>query len=210
MKKVFLGIFSLMLLISCAPSAKFIAPDYSKPASMAILPTINYTTDVTGGIVFRNLFFTKLSEKEYTHLISNENVDSLLNQQGITDGGQLKTIENEELFNLLRVEGLIFIDLLECEYQTLGISEKRKIKATFSLLLPPSKLAWEDEREESRGKSGFGTLLGVLANPKKTMGESADDLKKQVKEKGAKMWLLDHELFPEMEAVINTTLKTLP
>jgi hypothetical protein len=210
MRKKFYIIVFLSLVISCAPKAKFIAPDYHKPERIAILPAINQTTDVDGVIVFRNLFYLALEAEDYTSLVANDIVDSLLNMQGITDGGQLATIENEELFQILNVDGLLYIELQACEYKTIGISETRLIKADFKLLGPPSDLLWEDEREEERGKSAFGSVLGLLTDPKKTLEKSGEDLKKQLKLKGAKMWLLEHELKPEMESVINKTIRTLP
>jgi hypothetical protein len=200
----------LLILFGCGPSAKFIAPDYQKPGKIAILPTINQTTDVEGAIVFRNLLYHALEEEHYTDLLDNDIVDSLLNLNGITDGGQLETIENEELFLILDVDGLMYVDLQACEYQSIGISETRMIKAEFQLFQPPSYLIWKDEREEERGKSAFSAVLGLLVNPKETVKETGEDFKEQMTLKGAKMWLLEHELKPEMETVIRKTIDTLP
>jgi len=208
MKKIIL--LSAIVMVSCGPSAKFVARDYKKPQIIALLPTNNQTTDVNGAIVFRNLFYKKLEDKEYAKLLDNTVVDSLLNEQGITDGGQLAAISKEDLFKTLPVDGLLFIDLLTCDYQTLGISETRKVEATFKLYVLPSKLAWEDERKVKEGKSAVESLFGAIANPTEAVKESAKDFEKQVAAKGAKMWLMDHELKPEMEKLIKKTLKTLP
>ena len=204
--------FYLLLLFTagCGPFAKFISPDFTRPEAIAILPTINQTTDVDGAIVFRNLLFLAMQDEDYTVLLENEQVDSLLNLEGITDGGQLESVENQELFDILGVDGLLFIELLTCEYKTIGISETRKIEANFQLYKPPSQLIWEDEREVDKGKSAFGAIFGFLSNPKETLKVSSEDFKKQVAAKGVKMWLLEHELKPEMEEVINKTIQTLP
>jgi len=197
-------------LASYGPSAKFLSAEYSKPQTIAVLPTINQTTDVNGSIVFRNLFYKRFEEMKYTKLVDNTVVDSLLNEIGITDGGQLPTVTNEELFNLLNVDGLVFIDLLECKYQTLGFKETRKVMAKFKLYVPPSKFVWADERKVDRGKSFGETLLKATDDLKGTIKESGKDMVKQVAVKGVKMMILDHELLPEMEEIIKKSLMTLP
>jgi len=202
-------VLSALFLIACGSKAKFRADGVSPPAKIAILPTINQTTDVKGGIVFRNLFFKELEKSYYSDLADLERIDSLLNQEGISDGGQLTVVENKELFDMLSVDGLLFIELIECEYQTLGISETRKVSANVKLYKQPSVLIWEDEKEEDRGKSVFDTVLGLMNDPKDTLKDSAEDLGEQLSRKGTRMWLLNHELRPEMETVITDLLDTL-
>jgi hypothetical protein len=205
-----LGLLLSFSLIACSPKAKFLAPEYRPPEKIAILPTINQTIDVKGGIVFRNIMYLKLTQKKYAVLLENNIVDSLLNEKGITDGGQLKTMTNEELFNALNVDGIIYVDLLECEYKTLGVSETRKIKANFKLYSRPSHLIWEDEKKVDNGKSAASSIFGAILDPVGTMKESAKDLGKQVVMKAVKGWLLDHELKAEMEETLNKSLATLP
>lgn len=200
----------LFLCFSCAPPAKFLAPNFEKPERVAILPAINQTTDVAGGIVFRNLLYKKLMDKEYTRVIPNNHVDSLLNLQGITDGGQLVAIKDEELFRVLGVDGLIYLELLECTYQSLGISETRHVKTNLALKLYPGNKIWEDEREIKEGKSIFQTIFSGILDPIGTLSQTAQDLTLQYTIKGLNMWLLDHELKPEMDEIINTSFNTLP
>lgn len=205
-----LGLLLSFSIISCAPKAKFLAPVHQPPEKIAILPTINQTVDVKGGIVLRNIMYLKMTKKKYSTILENSIVDSLLNEKGITDGGQLKTMTNEELFNALNVDGVIYVDLLECEYKTLGISETRKIKANFKLYDRPSRLMWEDEKKVDHGKSAAGSIFGAILNPVGTLKESAQDLGGQLALKAVKGWLLDHELKAEMEETLDKSLATLP
>lgn len=209
-KLSFFLISILLLLVSCGYSPKFIVKDYSKPENISILPAINNSTDVEGGIVFRNLIFKKFEndKKEY-HIQSKDITDSLLNEAGITDGGQLGSINNNELTKILKVDGLFYIEIIEMDYETLGISSSRKVKSNFKLY-KRNTLYWEDEREVDNGKSAFGTLFSAAIDPVGTLKESGKDLGKQLIVKGLKSWLLDHELKPEMEQVINTSFYTLP
>jgi hypothetical protein len=180
------------------------------PQQIAVLPTINQTTDVLGGLVFRNLFYLELNEEYSAYLIPIEIVDTLLNEEGITQGGQLAAVENHELFQILKADGLIFIELLACDYQTLGISETRRVKAHFTLIAPPAKTRWDFEYEVDEGKSVVDTFLGLLGDPKSALKDTAEDFGRQVAHKGGRMWLLKHALKPEMDKVIEEAIDDLP
>ncbi len=208
--KLYLISLIAILIASCSPTPKYISPDYARPNQLAILPTINQTTDINGGIVLRNLFFQELNKKYYINIMDNLATDTALNEAGITDGGQLTTISNDELFILLKVDGLLYIELNECNYQTVGISESRHVAARFKMYTVPSGLIWEDEREVKYGKSAIESAFAFINDPTKTLKNSGKDLKKQLGDKALKMWLLEHELLPEMTEIVTTTLKTLP
>jgi hypothetical protein len=199
-----------LVFCACVEQAKFLAPDFSVPQRIAILPTINHTIDVKGGIVFRHLFYEELNNKEYCELIDLNRIDSLLNLEGITDGGQLSTVEDTALHRILQADGLLYVTLLECEYQTLGITSNRKVKANFRLVIPDNHLIWEDEHEVEEGKSWVETFIDALDNPGKTLKKSLDDLGDQVAEKVVKTWIQEHELKDQMIQVIEKSLKTLP
>ncbi len=200
----------LLALTSCGPKAKFVEKNYDPPEVTAILPAANNSTDVRGGIVFRNLIYKHFEAvKPSYHILSREMTDSLLNEAGITDGGQLAAVENDELMKILNVDGLLFITIEEMKYQTLGISSTRKVRANFKLL-KGARLIWEDDREVDHGKSAFSTIVSAINDPVGTLKESGEDLAWQLAAKGVKAWLLDHELKPEMLEVINTSFSTLP
>jgi len=199
-------LFFLLLSTSCMKQRA----QFQMPQQIAVLPTINHTTDVLGGLVFRQIFFLAADEEYHAHLIPIEQVDTLLNEEGITDGGQLSAIENNELFQILKADGLLFIDLLACDYQTLGISETRRVKARFKLLTPPAQVVWDFEEEVDEGKSVFDTFITLLGDPKEALKDTAEDLGEQLAVKGGRMWLLKHALKPEMEQVIAAAIDNLP
>ncbi len=198
------------LFWACLPQAKFLAPDYIKPSRVAILPTINNTTDVKGGIVIRHLLFEELEDEDNFQLVQPDLVDSLLNLEGITDGGQLSTIPDSLMHTILSADGLLYLTLLECEFSTIGVSSTRIVKANFKLYNGDHHLIWEDEREVDKGKSTFDTILGALTNPAQAAKESIEDFGKQTGEKAVKMWLTEHELKDEMLEIIKNSLETLP
>jgi hypothetical protein len=194
----------LPLFLFCGPSAKFISPDYSRPQKVAVLPTINHTVDVEGAIVFRNIFFIKLYKKKYADLLNNTRVDSLLNEAGITDGGQLGLITQQELVNLLKVDGLFYIDLLECTTTPLERGKYGTVKANFKLFSPPSHLIWEDEQEEVKK---MDSTSGGLAD---LIGDYFAEVTAKLIIETASGWLFDHELKNEMDKLIKKSLKKLP
>jgi hypothetical protein len=181
------------------------SPDYSRPQNVALLPTINQTNDVKGSIVFRNLLYKKLKKKKYAILQEISSIDSTLNQAGITDGGQLPRLDPAELFEMLRVDGLIYIELLICETTPLNIFESGKVKANFKLYTPSARLIWEDEREQ-KAKSRSAKLGQGLSKFFKSYGEKVSE---DLKEHAAEAWLDNHELNDEMEKLIKKSLKTL-
>jgi len=183
---------------------------FKMPQQIAILPTINQTNDVLGGLVFRYMLYEALVDKYPAKFITIDIVDTLLNEEGITDGGQLAAVENNELFQILDADGLLLINLTACDYQTLGISETRRVGARFALLGTHADTLWQFEHEVDEGKSAFDTFFQILDNPKKGLEDTAKDFGEQLAVKGAKMWILDHPLKPEMEAVIEETLDSLP
>jgi len=205
-KILLLSTFLCLLLLSCKPQrARF-----DMPQQIAVLPTINQTTDVLGGIVFRNIFYLELEEEYSPYLIPLEIVDTLLNEEGITQGGQLAAVENTDLFKILKADGLLFTELLACDYQTLGISETRRVKVHFTLITPPEEKRWDFEYEVDEGKSVVDTFLGLLGDPKSVLKDTAEDFGRQLAHKGGRMWLLKHPLKPEMDKVIEEAIDDLP
>lgn len=200
----------LLFCPACQPQAKFLAPDYIKPDRVAILPTINHTTDVKGGIVIRHLLYEEMEDKDEFRLIPPDLIDSLLNLEGITDGGQLTTMPDSAMQRILSADGLLYLDLLECQFSTIGISSTRIVKVNFKLYTADHHLLWEDEREVDKGKSVFDTLIEALSDPGKAAQESIEEFGKDTGEKAVKMWLTEHELKDEMLEIIKNSLETLP
>jgi len=206
---VLLVLLTLLVITSCGPVAKFKAPSVPKPRTIAILPEINNSTDVNGGIVFRNLSQVQFAQLRGYTFVKKEIVDSLLNLAGITDGGQLKSISKTELQDILKADGLIYITITEMEYSTLGISSSRIVNANYKLY-SNGALYWEDEFKVNNGKSMASGLFGAITNPVGALKEAAKDLGTQLVVKGLKTWLMDHELKPEMLQVIDKCYDTFP
>ena len=99
--KLFL-LFILLIFIGCTPKKNFVLKPTSSisPAKLAILPINNNTNDVAGGFVFREIIYNSFKQNNCRYDIQNfKKTDKLLNEAGITDGGQLQFLN---LSNYLR------------------------------------------------------------------------------------------------------------
>jgi len=187
------------------------------PKKLAILPTINHSTDVKGAIVFRNLLYLQLEKSKKFDLINTETVDDLLNEEGITDGGQLSLIEAKDLFKILETDGLLFIEINEMIFRTYGIGSDKKVNVNFKIVTPDTTY-WNKNLHIDTGVSPFSTLLNVAAATydsgdsflKKLGEKSARNLAKQLAEKAIDGWLLEHELLYEMNKIIVSFINDLP
>jgi len=126
--------------------------------SLAVLPFANETTDLTAGELARLLFALGLQEKGY-QVLDNETVDAKLRELGITDGGQLNSITENELTEALQVEGLVYGTLLEAEYSTKAVASTKK--ATIAVRIVKNSQTAFDDRETS-ADSQTGSSLNVV------------------------------------------------
>lgn len=207
MKKIFFFLIWIFL-IQCAPQAKFLNKKMDPPSRVAILPVVNMTVDVDGALLFREIFYKKLKKKGLFKVQRLEMTDSVLNEMGITDGGQLSAIDEIELFDSLKVDGLLYIVLLKCDYQTLGIFEKREVKANIRLKTT-SGLYWEDERNVKRSESKIDKIFEDADDVTDVLGNWIGELGSELTEKTLRAALLKHPLRLEMNILANKMIKTL-
>jgi hypothetical protein len=198
-------IYSMIIIVmvcffSCSkPAAKYVSPDYRKPNVIAILPTLYDGNDTTATIVFRQLLYQEMREKKYCRLLELSEIDVLLAQSGLDYADYSQVLHLEKLFRFLNVDGLLYTQILELSFAT----TTEKVKAEFKLFTPVFYMVWEDEREVKRTRSSGGGCSEVVAG-------IIVDIFITPFLKSATRAFYDHELKPEMEQCIRTSLKTLP
>ncbi|MFH1541315.1 MAG: GNA1162 family protein [Elusimicrobiota bacterium] len=184
----------VLLLSSCAPKAKYIIENYSPPKKIAILPFTNQSVDFDAPVLLRYLFGKRLDAIGY-NTISFEEIDAKLQEMGITDAGQLPTINPKELGEKLDVDGLVYGDVIEFKYTTLGFYFARTVQANFKLFdAKNTLLLWEDERKVSHKKFEFENIGKAFA----------DQLIEKMVDKA-----LRSPLKAEANEVVNTSVQTL-
>ncbi|MFH0948672.1 MAG: GNA1162 family protein [Elusimicrobiota bacterium] len=179
----------------CTPKAKYLIENYVAPQKVAVLPFTNQSIDFDAPALLRYLFNKKLIDCGYD-TVSLEEVDEKLIEMGITDAGQLPTTTPKELSEKLDVDGLIYGDVIEFKYTTLGFYYARTVQANFKLFdSKDEKLLWEDERKVSHKKFEFENIGKAFA--KQLIEKTVDKaLRSPLKE--------------EANEVVNTAIYTLP
>ncbi|MBU0599634.1 DUF799 family lipoprotein [bacterium] len=201
MKKYFHLLFLLLLITlmpGCLPKTCFIHQDFGKVTKVAILPFVNETNDLAGSVVLRRLFWTGLCKKGYL-VISLEEVDNKLNELGITEGGQLNSISQEELMKALDVSALGYGVLNKCEYMTVGFYKKKEVEGEVKIYYQ-GELFWEDKEKVKEDEFVSGNVL-------ENVGEQ---LKEKLKEKVISSVLKIHPLEPQLEEMTNKLLLNIP
>lgn len=217
-KSIVLSILILMF-VSCADRRDAVVVEVTSrgngkvlselPAKLAILPIINHTLDVDGAFFIRERSFEYIKSKSLYELQDMNETDMLLNEEGITDGGQLGLVSNLELFEILDSDGLLFIEVFEMEYKTLAIYEERRVKVRYSLF-NRDNLCWEKIGESAVSILKTKTIKKLLNDPSDGLKMAADDLGEQLLVKGVKGAFLKHELRFEIEGAIANALENFP
>lgn len=161
MNKVFIFVASLLLFLCCAnPSPKFLIENYEavKPAKIAVLPLTNETTDMDGPEIIRKIMNEELMKNGYDTLETSV-ITTALRNEGITDAGQLNTISNEKLKQVLPADAIMSGDLFTFRHLITGVYNDRTVETRFNLLaLEAGQELWRDERKISKKKTGGGCL----------------------------------------------------
>ncbi len=201
-KNIFLAVIGLIFLAGCASGHKYLMRPYNSPQSIAVLPFANETTSLDGAVLLRYLVWQELRAKGYD-VLDLEETDRILQEQGITDGGQLSAILEDELGKMLSVEALLYGTVKTFKHIMLGFYENRVVEAEFKLVDAKSvALLWNDERDESTKRFRFGALDSV--------GALAGEIGKQAAVATAKKVLFSSPLRFEAERLINNSFRTLP
>ena len=188
-----------LFLSSCALKPKYIVENYSSPEKIAVLPFSNQSIDFDAPVLLRKLFNNELIDRGYNS-ISSEEIDAKLLEMGISDGGQLASVDPKEIGEKLNVNGLIYGDVIEFKYTTLGFYCARTVEANFKLIgvgvpYDTSLLLWEDERKVSHKDFNFTNVGGALVS----------QLAEKMVDKA-----LRSPLKKEADEVVNTSVRTLP
>jgi len=219
-KKNLVFLFILLLLVGCGPKKDFIlkATPSKSPAKLAILPVNNLTNDVAGGFIFRKVLYNHLIEANKRYSIQNlEKTEKLLNEAGITDGGQLRFLRPIEIAEILGVDGLLFIDVNELSFLTYPYYHTRSVKATF-YLYNFEKLIWAKPIRVSIKYFGINSAIETVSG---AINGDSEELNKGLTQAGIDIAIhqgikfatiagFDHELAPEMALVSQSLVKELP
>jgi len=217
--KLFL-LFILLIFIGCTPKQDFVlkATPSISPAKLAILPVNNNTNDVAGGFIFRKVVYNNFEQDNAGYDIQDiKKTDELLNEAGITDGGQLQFLKPIELSEILGVDGLLYTDLDELDFMTYPYYHTRSVKGTF-LLYNFEKLVWVKPIRVAIKYFGVSSAINTISG---AINGDSDQLNEGITRAGIDIAVhqgikyatiagLDHELAPEMALVSKKLSDVIP
>jgi hypothetical protein len=151
--QILILIFAVVFISGCASTRGFKADSFVSPLPVAVLPVNNMSNDLKSASMFRELFKNSLQDLGYS-VAKNCDVDYLLQQNGLTDGGQLTNIPPEKLCSMLGVDAVFIGNLEKASQVTTGVYNKKQVKADMKLYRK-SDLLWADTAEASEKDFGL-------------------------------------------------------
>lgn len=210
--KKIVSIALLMILVTSCTSLKRVGKSQTNlaPAKLAILPMNNYTNDVAGAILLREVIAKRLLENNKGYLVQGiEETDSLLRDLGVTDGGQLSLFSPLELSKALKVDGLIYLRLDEIGLFTLPYYHVRKIDITYKLysmglLFKEKPIVVANRFLDIKG------ILDTIEDPEEGMTNALTGMAIHQGLGVLTGAIAEHEVKPEMGMVANELYHSLP
>ena len=204
-------IFSTLIMFGCVRQENILKTSPGNPPiTLAILPVNNFTNDVQGAQIFRDALYEKITENPKGYLIlSLEETDKILNEAGITDGGQLSVAMPIELCELLKVDGLLYTDIKNLDLLTMPFYHLRRVDAQFKLY-SFEKLIWLKSINTSNRYIEVENILKAIDDPEEGFKRAGESVLVHQGIKFSTIALLGHELKPEMEMTIDKFLAYIP
>jgi hypothetical protein len=157
---IFIGI---SFLASCATNMNnrgYLAPEFTTPLRVAVLPLENQTSDLKANELYRLMFKNSLQDLGFT-VAKNGDVDYILNQKGYTDGGQLRNTPKDDICEWLGVDVVVFGSIEKASQLTTGVYNKKEVKTSMQMY-KQNRLIWADTASAS--SSEVGLSVDAMAN----------------------------------------------
>ncbi len=194
----FVSLIVLILISGCAvsPRRPIRVDPLLPPKTIAVLPFTNQSNDIDAPERLREIFNNHLSGRRGYILKPLKEIDSFLAGEGINDAGQLPAISIEDLGKGLNVDGVIYGEVIDFSYVTIGVYMKRLVRAEFKLVnAKTGAVIWIKEKKASRTKIVFEDIGKAFA----------EQLKEKAMEK-----ILSFPLREETIKVVRKVLRTFP
>jgi hypothetical protein len=175
----------------------YVAADYTSSGKVAVLPMDNESNDLDGPVFVRKLMAQALAARGF-QILSNDDVDAKLKEQGFTDGGQLRATTPQKIGEWTGADSLVYSKLESFDYINLGVYAVRRVKIMATLInAKTGEKLWEAERE--------GATRYVATNKKQAERQFAAQMAIKMAEKMA-----HRPLQLESRMAVDRLLSTLP
>ena len=204
-------IFFTLMMFGCVRQERILKTSPGNPpVILAVLPINNFSNDVQGAQFFRSTLYEKLTANPKGYRIMNlELTDKILNEAGITDGGQLSVAMPIELCELLNVDGLLYTDMKSLDLLTLPFYHLRRVEAQFKLY-SFEKLIWLKSINTSNQYVEVENILKAIDDPEEGFKRAGESVLVHQGIKFSTIALLGHELKPEMDLTLDKFLAYIP
>ena len=136
---------------------------------LAVLPMANETTNLDGPKYLRKALYKKLKHPRGFSIVPMDTTDSILNEIGITDGGQLGIISVKELGEKIPAKRLLYTNLLTFKplraitFEVIRVDLKMYDSGTGRLIFEDtfSVTSQKEEFKQSSVKDYFYYLFGM-------------------------------------------------
>lgn len=158
-----------VLLAGCPSGGQYLRSGYRPPATLAVLPFDNLTTDLDGPAVARLWFAQRLEELKGYRTLPFDGVDAALDALGVTDGGQLRAVPTAKVCEAVGAEALVTGELLEFGVKTTGFLNVRHVSARFVMTdCRSGEVLWRSEGTGSSSTTAV-TPSGALRSGLKSL-----------------------------------------
>lgn len=100
--------------------------------SIAVLPFDNYSNDLAAEDILRDLVIDRFKKKGWI-VIDKSIVDERLKSIGITDGGQLRSVQPQELIRIFNTRYLCYANINEFKFQNIGFVITKKVELNMKI-----------------------------------------------------------------------------
>ena len=201
MKKI-LGFILILTIITIFSSCMTVTYEWA-PQNVAILPFMNESADVEVGIYARMHLSELLKNRRKHNIIPLEQVDSVLNEMGITEGGQLSTTTVAELSQKLGADGIVYGNVITAKRVMLGIYFNKEFECHYQMYRGSDEQIFWDEQKKSSDKKFVlnpGELLETAG--KAMVTEIASDMLIKA--------FKSHPLYEQIDIVTRQSIRTFP
>ena len=167
---VMAGLALLALAAGCGKVEFVVAPEFTAPTKVAVLPAGNEAVDTDGPAIFRRLITDKMIQKGYL-VADAAQVDAvLLDKFDIENGGQLNAADPAELAEALQVDALVYSTITEWEKHTAYVYNDIFVGGRFELIGKDGTKLWavehhkEGDREINNPQDTQNAVARTAAN----------------------------------------------
>lgn len=183
------------------------------PRSVAMLPFANMTDSDFAFTVVRRTMFNHFSSKNY-RMIHWQDVDRRLQLAGYENATAISAVSEQELMNLLGVDGLIYGNITHYNKTFAGIYAQISVGVELKFINDQGETVWEvkDVRRSHAGglsSSPVGLLMNALAAANHLRGDinlfrTADDLGRDLAKAMPEPAALSQKVKPKILQVVHS------